>query len=160
MSAPALTTVLCHALTLSLCLVCRYGGQAVAETVWGSNVPSGKLPFTMYYSNYTDNLDIDDMSMTAGPGRTYRYYNGCVQYLYLYPQRRAIPCAANATVCVRRALRGAERYHDVALRACTRAEVLRLIRGSVCFVSLTVFTLALFYSFLSDRCVAVGVSCH
>jgi hypothetical protein len=50
--------------------VCRYGGQAVAETVWGSNVPSGKLPFIMYYSNYTDNLDIDDMSMTAGPGRT------------------------------------------------------------------------------------------
>eukprot|EP00729_Bicosta_minor_P004508 gene4508-16191_t len=48
-----------------------YGAQAVAETVWGTNVPSGKLPFTMYYSNYTDGLSIDDMSMTAGPGRTY-----------------------------------------------------------------------------------------
>ena len=53
-----------------------YGAQAVAETVWGTNVPSGKLPYTMYYSNYTDGLSIDDMSMTAGPGRTYRYFDG------------------------------------------------------------------------------------
>jgi hypothetical protein len=25
-----------------------YGAQAVSETVWGTNVPSGKLPFTMH----------------------------------------------------------------------------------------------------------------
>jgi beta-glucosidase len=31
-----------------------YGAQAVAETVWGENVPAGKLPFTVYYSNDTD----------------------------------------------------------------------------------------------------------
>lgn len=57
-----------------------YGAQAVAETVWGQNVPGGKLPFTMYYSNYTQGLDIDDMSMQAGRGRTYRYFGGPVIY--------------------------------------------------------------------------------
>ena len=57
-----------------------YGAQAVAETIWGKNVPGGKLPFTMYYSNYTNGLDIDDMSMQAGQGRTYRYFDGPVIY--------------------------------------------------------------------------------
>eukprot|EP01052_Picozoa_sp_SAG31_P017232 SAG31_NODE_1170_length_9560_cov_3.537031_3_plen_455_part_00 len=52
------------------------GPQAVAETIWGYNVPGGKLPFTMYYSNYTDGCDIDDMSMQACGGRTYRYFDG------------------------------------------------------------------------------------
>jgi hypothetical protein len=57
-----------------------YGAQAVAETVWGQNVPGGKLPFTMYYSNYTEGCNIDDMSMQACGGRTYRYWNGPVVY--------------------------------------------------------------------------------
>ena len=57
-----------------------YGPQAVAETVFGKNVPGGKLPVTMYYSNYTDGLSIDDMSMQAGQGRTYRYFDGPVVY--------------------------------------------------------------------------------
>lgn len=83
-----------------------YGAQAVAETVWGSNVPGGKLPMTVYFSNYTDGCDIDDMSMQAprSParaalslcgtathmlplchrqacgGRTYRYFDGPVQF--------------------------------------------------------------------------------
>ena len=39
------------------------------ETIWGENVPGGKLPVTMYYSNYTDGLSIDDMSMQAGSGK-------------------------------------------------------------------------------------------
>ena len=57
-----------------------YGAQAVAETVFGRNVPAGKLPFTMYYSNYTEGCDIDDMSMQACNGRTYRYFAGPVIY--------------------------------------------------------------------------------
>lgn len=65
---------------LDLFMPGAFGAQAVAETVWGQNVPSGKLPFTMYFSNYTDGLDIDDMSMQAGPGRTYRYFDGPVIY--------------------------------------------------------------------------------
>ena len=53
---------------LELFMPGAYGPQAVAETVWGKNVPSGKMPSTLYYSNYTDGLDIDDMSMQAGSG--------------------------------------------------------------------------------------------
>jgi hypothetical protein len=48
-----------------------YGGEAVASTVWGKNVPGGKMPSTIYYSNYTDGCDIDDMIMSACGGRTY-----------------------------------------------------------------------------------------
>jgi hypothetical protein len=54
-----------------------YGPQAVAETIFGDNVPGGKLPVSMYYSNYTVGLDIDDMSMK---GRTYRYFDGPVVF--------------------------------------------------------------------------------
>jgi hypothetical protein len=50
-----------------------YGPKAVADTIWGAYNPGGKLPVTMYYSNYTDLVNFDDMSMQAGPGRTYRY---------------------------------------------------------------------------------------
>ena len=50
-----------------------YGGRALAETVFGSNNPGGKLPVTWYFSNYTSAVHFEDMSMQAGPGRTYRY---------------------------------------------------------------------------------------
>lgn len=52
-----------------------YGAQAVAETVWGQNVPGGKLPVTMYFSNYTDGCSIDDMSMQACGGRSCRCHD-------------------------------------------------------------------------------------
>ena len=69
-----------HGAILELFMPGAYGPQAVAETVFGKNVPGGKLPVTMYYSNYTDGLSIDDMSMQAGQGRTYRYFDGPVVY--------------------------------------------------------------------------------
>ena len=50
-----------------------YGAKAVADTIWGAYNPGGKLPVTMYFSNYTELVNFDDMSMQAGPGRTYRY---------------------------------------------------------------------------------------
>lgn len=53
-----------------------HGAQAVAETVFGDSNPGGKMPVTMYPSNYVDQVDFFDMSMTAGPGRSYRYYKG------------------------------------------------------------------------------------
>jgi hypothetical protein len=34
----------------------------------------------MYHSNYTNEVDFLDMSMTAGPGRSYRYYTGVPLY--------------------------------------------------------------------------------
>eukprot|EP00043_Microstomoeca_roanoka_P016573 m.170059 g.170059 ORF g.170059 m.170059 type:complete len:826 (+) comp16484_c3_seq1:65-2542(+) len=53
-----------------------HGGQAVAETIFGLNNPGGKLPVTMYPSNYVNEIDFLNMSMTTGPGRSYKYYTG------------------------------------------------------------------------------------
>ena len=49
------------------------GGTAVAETVFGEQNRFGKLPFTWYASNFTAASDFDNMNMTDGPGRTYKY---------------------------------------------------------------------------------------
>jgi beta-D-xylosidase 4 len=51
-----------------------FGAQAVADVLFGDAVPSGKLPVTMYPSNYINSVDMKSMSMTKYPGRSYRYY--------------------------------------------------------------------------------------
>ena len=57
------------------CLVCR-GGTAIAATIFGENNPGGKLPVTMYHSSYINETDFLNMSMVAGPGRSYKYFTG------------------------------------------------------------------------------------
>jgi hypothetical protein len=49
-----------------------HGGTAIAETVFGLNNPGGKLPVTIYRSNYVNESDFLDMSISEGQGRTYR----------------------------------------------------------------------------------------
>jgi hypothetical protein len=49
------------------------GGTAVAETVFGLQNRFGKLPFTWYNSRFTATSAFDNMNMTDGPGRTYKY---------------------------------------------------------------------------------------
>lgn len=51
-------------------------GIAAAEVIFGDTNPSGKLPYTMYPKNYTTTTEFLNMSMVAGEGRTYRYYQG------------------------------------------------------------------------------------
>ncbi|CAI5742673.1 unnamed protein product [Hyaloperonospora brassicae] len=51
-----------------------YGAQAVSDVLFGDAVPSGKLPVTMYASDYIHKVDMKSMSMTKYPGRSYRYY--------------------------------------------------------------------------------------
>ena len=51
------------------------GGDAVADVLFGDYNPAGRLPVTFYTS--TDELgDFSDYNMTAGKGKTYRYYQG------------------------------------------------------------------------------------
>ena len=53
-----------------------HGGAAIASTVFGGSNPGGKLPATMYHSNYTSQVDFLNMSMVNGVGRSYKYYTG------------------------------------------------------------------------------------
>jgi beta-glucosidase len=52
------------------------GGSALADILFGKISPSGHLPVT-FYSSISDLPAYDSYSMA---GRTYRYYNGKVQY--------------------------------------------------------------------------------
>lgn len=52
------------------------GGNALADVVFGSVSPSGRLPLTFYKST----SDLPDFSNYAMAGRTYRYFNGKAEY--------------------------------------------------------------------------------
>lgn len=61
------------------------GGQAIADVVYGTTNPGGKLPMTWYPDGYITNLPMTEMSMRSSqsknyPGRTYRFYKGPVVY--------------------------------------------------------------------------------
>lgn len=52
------------------------GGAAVADVLFGNVAPSGRLPVTFYQSL----TDLPDYTSYGMKGRTYRYFNGAVQY--------------------------------------------------------------------------------
>lgn len=51
------------------------GANALALALYGEN-RWGKLPYTMYNHHYIQEVAMDSFDMSAGPGRTYRYYTG------------------------------------------------------------------------------------
>jgi hypothetical protein len=57
-------------------------GTALARVLLGTSAvgPSGVMPYTVYPDNYTSTVSMTDMSMRAGPGRTYRFYSGRPTY--------------------------------------------------------------------------------
>jgi len=61
-----------------------YGAEAIADALFGDYNPGGKLAVTWYYSNWTDQMPMKDMSMTTGTGRSYRYYKGTPLYPFGY----------------------------------------------------------------------------
>ncbi|TKY52465.1 beta-D-xylosidase 2 [Spatholobus suberectus] len=65
------------------------GGAAIADILFGTAIPGGKLPMTWYPQGYIRNLPMTNMAMlpsrsTGYPGRTYRFYNGPVVYPFGY----------------------------------------------------------------------------
>jgi hypothetical protein len=53
------------------------GALAVAQTMFGDNDECcGKLPYTVYPTDYMREMPMLQMSMTAAPGRSYKYYQG------------------------------------------------------------------------------------
>jgi len=54
----------------------QYGAQAIVETLYGDNNPSGKLPFSTYSADYVNEVDFLNHDMVNDVGRTYRYYRG------------------------------------------------------------------------------------
>ena len=49
---------------------------AAMEAIFGAYSPAGRLPFTMYPASFIEEMNFFDMSVSAGQGRTYKYYKG------------------------------------------------------------------------------------
>ncbi|GAB4853477.1 NAD(P)H-dependent D-xylose reductase (XR) [Ancistrocladus abbreviatus] len=63
------------------------GGAALADIIFGSYNPSGRLPMTWYPQSYVDKVPMTNMNMrpdpsTGYPGRTYRFYAGKTVYSF------------------------------------------------------------------------------
>ncbi|KAL2921195.1 Beta-D-xylosidase 1 [Bienertia sinuspersici] len=61
------------------------GGTAIADVIFGTTNPGGKLPMTWYPQNYVAKIPMTDLAMRADPrrgypGRTYRFYKGPVVF--------------------------------------------------------------------------------
>lgn len=57
-------------------------GTALSNMLLGETdrAPGGVMPWTTYPEAYTSQVQMSDMSMRAGPGRTYRFYSGTPTY--------------------------------------------------------------------------------
>ena len=64
----------------------RFGPLAIAQALFGDFSPSAKLPYTIYPESWAAETEMIDKSLTAGNGRTYKWFN--------YRQNASVPPAA------------------------------------------------------------------
>lgn len=64
------------------------GGDAIAQVIFGTYNPGGRLPMTWYPEKYAKQVKMTDMHMRGNssgyPGRTYRFYKGHTVYPFGY----------------------------------------------------------------------------
>ncbi|MQL99667.1 hypothetical protein Taro_032392 [Colocasia esculenta] len=65
------------------------GGAAIADVIFGTHNPGGKLPVTWYPQAFVDKVPMTEMAMRADPsrgypGRSYRFYKGPVVFPFGY----------------------------------------------------------------------------
>jgi beta-glucosidase len=83
------------------------GGEAIAQVLLGDHSPSGRLPVTIYHSNYTRLIANTDMRMRVWPGRTHRFLQvpplfpfgfGLSYTTFIHSQLEVSPASAPAGV--------------------------------------------------------------
>lgn len=60
------------------------GGEAIANGIFGKHGFGGRLPYTVYKAGFVNETKMSEMELTAGVGRTYRYYAGKVTYPFAH----------------------------------------------------------------------------
>jgi len=70
--------------TVPAIIAANYGGEmgsvALADVLFGDYNPSGKLAATMYPPNYVDEIGLNEMGLTVGPGRTHMFYRDTPEF--------------------------------------------------------------------------------
>lgn len=56
----------------------RFGPAALAQMLFGEVSPTGRLAYTIYPEKWAKNTPMMDMALSAGDGRTYKWYDGAI----------------------------------------------------------------------------------
>lgn len=60
----------------------RRGGEVLYSAIFGQSSKFGRLPFTIYQSEFVNEQYMTSFDMTSPPGRTYRYYTNPVSFRF------------------------------------------------------------------------------